>query len=671
VLVGPDGCNPRAFALRWHGADPRVVVGTANRVVVRLSGAFRTDEGKAVSELILFVEMFRQCPEIRLQPVFIYLGDPREDLVGSLTLTVHTPLGGPDASYTLANERGRGYADPVQPFEGGPHWWQARVLQLGSSYYRIEKRVGAEGSWVKASEGRRCQGWCRLQGATAVVTAATRHFWQEYPRSLEIDARSGTITFGLWPCESVPLDLRRYSPTAYGNIIYETRIEGLLEDGENVPADFGAVGIAKSHELMLRFDATDAPDAPQGAVRFCRPVRLMSDPVHFAATRVVGRLTAPTPDRRPQAESAIAEVMDFLAAERDRRGWYGQMDFGDIMTAYYADKDRWAFDDGGYGWINTEHIPDYGFWISALRSGRSDWLAAAVEMSRHNRDVDLYHRGPLRGFGSRHNVNHWGCMCKEWRISMPLVRRLHYYVTADPWTREVIENVFDAIRQRMRDARAPRAIEERTSPAESYARAFARDCAPRTAPDVTSVLACLLVRWELSGDAADGAAVAGLCDAFARCVRPDGQFIRRLRFDVDTGQGGPEGDEPIPGRFFMNVFGGQHVLVEIAEMLDHAALSDALVRHARWQLQSGQGDPACAVQLFLAFACRRTGEEGFRRAIAQAIQDHQVTFRTVGGSGPLDNPPHPVLPDARRKNKIACTLMDFPLLAPYGLAVLE
>ena len=116
VLVGPDGGDRRACGLTiapdapfdtlpfgfdgdpsvrpgYHatasGHNPlEVVVETANRVVVRLAGKFLDDAGRVVSELILFVEVLREVPEIRLQPVFIYLGSPDDDLVASLTLTV-------------------------------------------------------------------------------------------------------------------------------------------------------------------------------------------------------------------------------------------------------------------------------------------------------------------------------------------------------------------------------------------------------------------------------------------------------------------------------------------------------------------------------------------------------------------------------------------------------
>ena len=461
VLVGPDGGDRRACGLTiapdapfdtlpfgfdgdpsvrpgYHatasGHNPlEVVVETANRVVVRLAGKFLDDAGRVVSELILFVEVLREVPEIRLQPVFIYLGSPDDDLVASLTLTVHSTLKGEGCWYALANEEGRGYRGEVRRFEDGPRWPMARQVQVGSSFYRTEKRTGPDSSWLKAAEGRRSQGWVHLADEKGGLTAATRYFWQEYPRSTAIDAAAGTITFGLVPPEAGPLDLRRYSRTVYGTVVYEAGGPGPFPSWTH-----GARGTAKAHELMLRFHSAGEQDAAERGVFFTRPCRPMTAPAHFALTRVVGQVAPAVPPRHEGVEAQLAATLDFLVRERDCRGWYGLVDFGDVQMGYDTQRAEWCFDRGGCAWLNTEGIPDYGLWLGALRAARADWLEAAIEMSRHNRDLDMYHRGVFKGFGSRHNVNHWGCVDKEWRVSMPLVRRLHYYLTADPWTREVI-----------------------------------------------------------------------------------------------------------------------------------------------------------------------------------------------------------------------------------------
>ena len=643
VFVGPGSDSPRSLDLRWGPEPPNVVAETASRVVVRRAGELVDKEGHALAELIVFIEVLMAAPQIGIQPVFIYLGDPECDLVASLELRVHTAIKGDACSYAFANERGRGYVDVVQPYDGGPRWPQARQVQLGSSFYRTDKRTGEEGAWVKAVEGSRSQGWCHLSGEQGGVTAATRYFWEEYPRSLAIDTDTGTIAFGLWPNEAEPLDLRRYSPTIYGQPVYEycprTAVDGKF------PAGMGATGIAKAHELMLHFHEGDAQDAADRGLFFSRPCRVLPDPVHLAETKVLGHLAPAAPPRHQLAESKVTEFTDFVISERAVRGWYGQMDFGDLLMAYYSESDRWAFDDGGYAWINTEHLPDLGLWLSALRYGRQDWLEAAIEMSRHNRDVDTYHRGELKGHGTRHNVNHWGCADKEWRISMPLVRRLHYYLTGDPWTAETIRETVGVF--------------------QSYERTA------KIAPSMTSSFAGLMVKWEMSGDPADGEAVRNMADLFARAIREDGMLTSQLHADLATGIGYPEGDEALGSYFFMNGFGGQHTLVEVAELLDHRPLSEAIERHVRYCLANESGGHA--ILLFMAHVWRRTGDPEIREAICESLDKMSgIGLGEIGGDGILDEPRHLALKSMTRRNKIACHIAGEVLhLTPYGLAVLD
>lgn len=68
----------------------------------------------------------------------------------------------------------------------------------------------------------------------------------------------------------------------------------------------------------------------------------------------------------------------------------------------------------------------------------------AEAMSRHNAEVDCYHRGPHAGLGTRHNVLHWGCGAKEARISQAYWNRFLYYLTADERMGDVMREVVDA-----------------------------------------------------------------------------------------------------------------------------------------------------------------------------------------------------------------------------------
>lgn len=98
---------------------------------------------------------------------------------------------------------------------------------------------------------------------------------------------------------------------------------------------------------------------------------------------------------------------------------------------------------GGYAWQNTELVPTLWLWYAFLRSGREDIFTIAEAMTRHCSEVDIYHFGPYHGLGSRHNVRHWGCSCKEARIAMAGHHRFYYYLTGDWRTGEIMEEVRD------------------------------------------------------------------------------------------------------------------------------------------------------------------------------------------------------------------------------------
>ncbi len=653
VLVNPrTGDQRRSLPLRFKG-EPEVVSQSAARVVIRLAGHFLREDGSDAGELVTFIEILRDTPQLRLQPVFIYLGRPEHDAVAALTLSVHCPIGADETGrygFGLADDHA--YWDDVLPIQGGPHWWQARLVQHGSSFFRLEKRIGPEGSWVKATEGTQAEGWCCLTGSRGSLAAGLRNMWQEYPRTLDIDARAGRITFGLVPAETSPLDLRRYSPTIHGMVTYESSVGPFPQETH------GAYGIAKASELVLHFGDADAADAAaDGARRFVKPCRLMPDPSHVASTNVVGAIAPPTEsDTGASVERRIESVADFLLQEQQRCGWYGLLDYGDVMESYNTQQQRWAYDHGGYAWINSEALPDFGLWLSTLRHGRADWLEGAIAMSRHNRDVDCYHRGMLTGVGTRHHINHWGDQDKEWRISMPFSRRLHYYMTADPWTLETMRTTIDVF--------------------QSYERTA------RFAPSMTAALAGLYAKWELTGSDEDGEAVWQLLQGFAEAVQPDGSLTSQVHADLRTGKSNPVGEDTFYYEiFFLYSFGGQHLLAELAELLDDKPMSEAIVRHTRQVVSQADSSGVWsaddrrftlfAILPFLAHAYRATGDRELQQAAHRALKQTELNLDDFTPFGRFETPTISVSVSHEGVNKIMCELASYLHLAPYGLTTLD
>ena len=265
--------------------------------------------------------------------------------------------------------------------------------------------------------------------------------------------------------------------------------------------------------------------------------------------------------------------------------------------------------------------------------------------------MDIYHRGHYAGFGSRHGVNHWSDHDKEWRVSMPLVRRLHYYMTADPWTREAILNTVAIF--------------------QSHTRTVG------TAPSTTSTMAGVMVKYELGHDEADRKTLENFADLYSRAFREDGQLIARVHIDGATGIGELVGEEVHQGLFFLNTFGGQHGLIELADLLGHQPLHDALVRYARVWIKDDDSAPLKgflaqpSVLAFLAHAYRQTGEKRFQQVIAATVKEKQFQTHDLGGKTILDDAPHSAI-DGRRVNKHMCHYLGDKLhLIPFGLPALQ
>jgi hypothetical protein len=186
---------------------------------------------------------------------------------------------------------------------------------------------------------------------------------------------------------------------------------------------------------------------------------------------------------------------------------------------------------------------------------------------------------------------------------------------------------------------------------------------------MTAAVSGILTKWEMSGDPADGEVVRRLGDAYARAVRADGQFIQRLHANLATGDGHPEGDNVMGNHFFMDSFGGQHVLVDLAELTDHQELSAAIVRYAEFRI--GIGRAGRDVMLFMAHAYRATQDPRFLDAVRAAMEKEMpVPFVSVGGDGILDVPRHRMVPDLGRRNKMMCHVLGDPMqFLPYGLAL--
>jgi hypothetical protein len=449
------------------------------RAVVKLSGRHRAVHGaREWLPFTMRLYVYAGLESIRLVHTFHYDGNPNEDFIKGLGIRFAVPMRGShynrhvrfagDSGYfsespkTLHTRRTKGkYRDLFErqtlgetvdfdPQEDGyflsllddsATWDSFKLVQDSSDHYRIWKQTKAVCSWVKVTDGQRAGGLSYVGGEGGGLAAGLRHFWEKHPSGFEVQGMAeaeATLTVWLWSPDSTPMDLRHYDT--------ETHVESSYEGADELRAT--PYGIANTSLMALWcLAATPGPELLDSLLAETQdPSLLVCEPAYYHAARAFGYWSLP--DRSSLAKASLEQRLDGIIAfyqdEVEQRKWYGFWDYGDYMHSYDPVRHVWNYDLGGCAWQNTELAPNMWLWIMFLRSGRRDIFRMAEAMTRHTSEVDVYHFGEYAGLGSRHNVVHWGCGCKEARIAMAGLHRYYYYLTADERIGDVMDEVRDS-----------------------------------------------------------------------------------------------------------------------------------------------------------------------------------------------------------------------------------
>ncbi|MFJ4029730.1 Tat pathway signal sequence domain protein [Paenarthrobacter sp. NPDC089989] len=459
------------------------------RAVVRLEGVHQADTG--TREWLPFTVRFTfhaGARSVRMMHSFVWDGEAEQDFLAGLGVrfTVplesalhdrHVRLAGADGGFLVEGVRGltglrrdpgeavrraqvAGHATPAlgtwnpevsERLHLIPSWNDYTLTQLSADGFELRKRTATGHGWVGISGGTRAAGFCSLSDLRGGFGVGVRDFWQSHPGQLDIRraaSSEATVTTWLYSPEAQPMDLRFYHD-GLGQDTFEEQLEGLEITYEDYEPGFGTpTGIARTHELTLfAYEARPSTESlASDAIAASTPPLLQAPPSYLHACSVFGDW-APV-DRSTPARAELEDKLDFLfdfyAGQQEQRRWYGFWNYGDVMHTYDSDRHVWRYDVGGYAWDNSELSPDLWLWYMYLRSGRADVFRFAEAMTRHTGEVDVYHSGPWRGLGSRHNVQHWGCSAKQLRISNPAYRRFYYYLTADERTGDLLTELVDS-----------------------------------------------------------------------------------------------------------------------------------------------------------------------------------------------------------------------------------
>ncbi|WP_168119880.1 hypothetical protein [Paenibacillus sp. HB172176] len=568
------------------------------RAVIRVDGFHRSKNGEREwLPFTLRIYLYAGLETIRLVHTFHYDGDPNKDFIKAIGITLQVPLDGPlynrhvriagdtgffgESPKTLHTRRTKGkYRElferqsegkPVEfnanddgyfmgLLEDSATWDDYKLVQDSSHHYRIMKRTKEDCSWLKVTDGHRSSGLGYVGGVNGGIGIGDRYFWEKHPRAIEVSNTTGaeaSLTLWLWSPDVPAMDLRHYDS--------ETHVESSYEGFNEMNAT--PYGIANTNELTLwALPETPGPERLEEMQAELRePSLLVCEPEYYYSVRALGLWSLP--DQSTPAKIYMEEQLDgilsFYLREIEQRGWYGFWDYGDVMHSYDPVRHVWNYDLGGCAWQNAELVPNMWLWTMFLRSGRADIFRMAEAMTRHTSEVDTYHFGKYIGLGSRHNVVHWGCGCKEARIFMAGLHRYYYYLTAD----ERIGDLLDLVK----DADYSTLVMD---PMRAY---FPKDENPvhlRIGPDWAAFCSNWMTRWERFEDT-----------LYRDKILTGIQCLKNAKYRMLSGPSygyNPETSALIPmgednsGRHMVICMGGPQVWFELGDMLEDPEWMDML-----------------------------------------------------------------------------------------------
>ncbi|HEY0956690.1 MAG TPA: Tat pathway signal sequence domain protein [Roseateles sp.] len=586
------------------------------RAVVKLDG-MHAGHGREWLPFSVRLYFYAGSDSVRIVHSFIFDGVPAKDFVAGLGVSAQVPM--TDASYDRhVRFAGEGFGvwgeavrpitglrrDPGQPFKDAqvagqalpplsgmdkrvsdrlqwiPEWNDFSLSQSSPDGYTLNKRTAPGQAWIASNAGTRNKGLVYAGGASGGVALGFKDFWQRAPVRLDVRGAAtptAEVTAWLWSPSAPAMDMRSYR--APGEMdTFEKQVEGLnitYEDYE--PGWDDAHGVARTSELQLwALPATPSHQAfSDMAEQVANPARLMPTPQRLHACAVFGDwdpVDTGTPARKLIEDRAAQQLNQYLK-EVEQHRWYGFWNYGDVMHSYDADRHMWRYDIGGYAWDNSELSTDLWLWMAYLRTGRADLFKLAEAMTRHTGEVDVYHLGRFKGFGTRHGVQHWSDSSKQPRVSNAAYRRIYYFLTAD-------ERVGDLMRELLESDRDLDKVD--------ISRKLG-DKAPKPAPDGLintsfgtswgSLIAAWLAEWERTGDTRWRDKIVNGMESIGALQRR--WFAGGAPFDPRTGKFAGPGDA-VSISHLNGVFGVIEMSSELLTLVDAPAYRRAWLEYCRY-----------------------------------------------------------------------------------------
>ncbi|MGO9641766.1 MAG: Tat pathway signal sequence domain protein [Candidatus Acidiferrales bacterium] len=481
------------------------------RGVVKIEGMHRgAVSGREWLPFTVRLYFYSGQTAVRVVHTIVFDGDQEKDFVRGLGLQFAVPMREEPRNRTVrfAGQDGGLWSEPLQPGGGSAAqesgqpfvgsamlamnaiWDDFKLIQPNPGGFTIVKRTNPKSTWLFSAAGKRAPGLAYAGDLGGGLAVSIKNFWQSFPASLEVrqaSSPSAEIVAWLWSPDGPEMDMRHYDIKAHGlDASYEDVQAGLST----------AYGVARTSELTLYpCGALPARTDTVAMASAGRQLPLLAcSPQYIHSTGVFGVWSLPdrsTPFKK-SIEDGLDSVLSYYEQQVDDRSWYGFWQFGDFMHSYSAPRHVWHYDWGGHAWDNTELGTPLWLWYSYLRSGRADLYRLAEAHARNTSETDVYHLGPMKGLGTRHNVIKWGDGAKEARISQAAHWRFFYYLTTDERTGDIMHEVAESADIAVTHYDPMREAEPRL-PGEPSARL-------RIGPDWFALAGDWMTEWERTGD---------------------------------------------------------------------------------------------------------------------------------------------------------------------------
>ena len=450
---------------RFTGAIKKVTVEQSGpvRAVVKFEGMHKgMRKGREWLPFTVRLYFYSGETSVRMVHTIIFDGDQEKDFVRGLGVQFDVPLREEPRNRTVrfAGMDGGLWSEPLQPgggsvaqetgqalpenavFAKNAIWDDFKLMQGSPDGFTIVKRTNPKSAWVFSAAGKRAAGLAFAGDLSGGLSVSIKNFWQSYPSGFEIRGASSPtakVVAWLWSPDAPEMDMRFYDTRAHG-------LDAAYEDAQ--PGLSTAYGVARTSELTLMPTAawpTKEQTASQALAAKRLPL-LACSPAYIHSTGVFGVWSLPDPSTafKKSIEDGLNTVLAFYQRQVDDRSWYGFWQYGDFIHSYSAPRHVWHYDWGGHAWDNTELGAPLWLWYSYLRTGRADLFRMAEAHLRNTSETDVYHLGPMKGLGSRHNVVKWGDGAKEARISQAAHWRIFYYMTADERVGDIMQMAAEA-----------------------------------------------------------------------------------------------------------------------------------------------------------------------------------------------------------------------------------